>query len=134
MDARVQEVIALMQDDLCQDLTLCERAQGVNLTASHLCRLFKAETGVSPSRYLKLLRIQKAKNLLETTFLNIKQIMIRVGVNDESHFVRDFKMIYGTTPALYRGTFRSASKRDHLVRSKSANDNQNQPTNTLNRQ
>ena len=134
MDARVQRVISLMQDDLCQDLTLCERAQVVNLTASHLCRLFKAELGVSPTRYLKLLRIQKAKNLLETTFLNIKQIMIRVGVNDESHFVRDFKIIYGTTPAQYRGTFCSGLKRDRLVRSKSANVNQNQPINTSNRQ
>jgi transcriptional regulator GlxA family with amidase domain len=118
MDARVQEVIAVMQNDLCQELTLHQRAQEVNLTASHLCRLFKAETGVSPSRYLKLLRIQKAKNLLETTFLNIKQIMIKVGVNDESHFIRDFKMIYGATPALYRGTFRSGLKTESFAQVK----------------
>jgi transcriptional regulator GlxA family with amidase domain len=134
MDARVQQVISLMHDDLSQDLTLCERAQDVNLTASHLCRLFKAETGVSPARYLKLLRIQKAKNLLETTFLNIKQIMNKVGVNDESHFVRDFKMIYGATPAQYRGTFRARLKREPVVISKFADNNQNQPTNTSNGQ
>jgi len=134
MDARVQSVISLMQDDLRRELTVCQRAQVVNLTASHLCRLFKAETGVSPSRYLKLLRLQRAKNLLETTFLNIKEIMNKVGVKDESHFVRDFKIICGVTPAQYRDTFRALPGQDYLVISKSANDNQNRPINTINRQ
>lgn len=105
MDARVRTVISLMQDDLSHELTVCEIARGVNLTASHLCRLFKAETGVSPSRYLKLLRIQRARHLLETTFLNVKEIMNHVGMNDESHFVRDFKLICGTTPTQYRGSY-----------------------------
>jgi AraC-like DNA-binding protein len=40
--------------------------------------------------------------LLTTTFLSVKQIVRRVGLTDESHFVRDFKRSYGVTPGEYR--------------------------------
>jgi AraC family transcriptional regulator, arabinose operon regulatory protein len=63
----------------------------VFLSPSRLAHLFKAETGVSPMRYLKTQRMQKAKLLLETTPLSIKEVMIYVGVNDKSHFIKDFK-------------------------------------------
>ena len=130
MDPRVQRVIAVMQDNLCQQLTLDQRARSVNLTASHLCRLFKAETGVSPAKYLKLLRIQEAQTLLETTFLNVKEIMNKVGVKDESHFVRDFKNICGSTPARYRVSLPASPNGDGGA-SKSANNNQEWLKNAL---
>jgi AraC-like DNA-binding protein len=46
--------------------------------------------------------MQRAKQLVETTFLNVKQIMCELGINDESHFVRDFKRTYGMTITEYR--------------------------------
>jgi transcriptional regulator GlxA family with amidase domain len=57
---------------------------------------------MTPAQYLKSLRMWKAKELLEETFLNVKQIMLRVGVKDQSHFVRDFRGLYGHTPTKYR--------------------------------
>jgi len=51
---------------------------------------------------LKSLRMQQAGILLTTTFLSVKEIARRVGLTDESHFVRDFKRIYGVTPSEYR--------------------------------
>jgi AraC-like DNA-binding protein len=44
----------------------------------------------------------RAKILLETTFLSVKQIMTEVGLSDESHFVRDFKSAYGESPTKFR--------------------------------
>ena len=58
-----------------------------------------------PIRYLRLLRMERAKNLLESSFLSVKEIAFQVGLNDESHFVRDFKTTYGYSPALYRAQF-----------------------------
>jgi hypothetical protein len=46
--------------------------------------------------------MKEATVLLSTTFLTVKEIMVRVGFLDESHFVKDFKKIYGTTPTEYR--------------------------------
>lgn len=46
--------------------------------------------------------MDRAKYLLETSFLSVKQIAHQVGLNDESHFVRDFKKAYGEPPTHYR--------------------------------
>jgi AraC family transcriptional regulator of arabinose operon len=77
-------------------------AQSVNLSPSRVRHLFKAETGTSPVRYLRMRKMQEAKLLLETTFLTVKEVANRVGLSDESHFVRDFKRIYGSPPGHYR--------------------------------
>lgn len=63
-----------------------------------------------PIQYLKVLRMERAKHLLETSFLSVKEIAHIVGVNDESHFVRDFKKTYGVPPTSYRTAF----NRQHL--------------------
>lgn len=102
MDRRVQKVINYMKEDLCRELPFDEIARSVNLSSSRLRCLFKAETGMAPAHYLKYLRMQKAKELAESTFLNVKQIMDKLGIRDQSHFVRDFKRVYGLTPSQYR--------------------------------
>lgn len=102
MDFRVWHAQQLISDDLRRPLVLEEIARAVNLSTSRLRYLFKVETGMTPAQHLKSLRMQKAKELLEETFFNVKQIMLWVGVKDQSHFVRDFRELYGHTPAEYR--------------------------------
>ena len=102
VDRRVQAVIAYMSEDLSRPLRLQEVAQLVNLSASRLQHLFKADTNLTPAQYLKSLRMQRAKQLIDSTFLNTKEIMQRVGMKDESHFVREFKKIYGLPPGSYK--------------------------------
>lgn len=46
--------------------------------------------------------MERARYLLETSFLSVKEIAHSVGLNDESHFVRDFKKTYSVSPTLYR--------------------------------
>ncbi len=106
MDRRVQMVTAIMEADFERELSLVGLAQFVNLSPSRLHHLFKAEAGVAPACYLRALRLKKSKELLETTFLSVKQIMARVGVKDKSHFERGFKKAYGLTPAQHRAVYR----------------------------
>ena len=89
------------------ELSLAEFAQSVNLSVWRLCHIFKSDVGMPPIRYLRLLRMERAKDLLESSFLSVKEIAFQVGLNDESHFVRDFKTTYGYSPALYRSHFRN---------------------------
>src|SRR3569832_1669731 len=102
MAERIKRVIEMMQDDPSRTFTLGKMAESVNLSAPYFCFLFKSITGVPPAKYLKKLRMQQAAPLLTTTFLSVKEIVRRVGLTDESHFVRDFKRIYGVTPSEYR--------------------------------
>ena len=105
MDSRVQKVQQIMRDNFDRELSLVELAQYVNLSPWRLCHLFRADTGMPPIKYLRLLRLEAAKQLLEVSFLSIKEITYKVGINDESHFVRDFKRVYGMPPSVYRLTF-----------------------------
>ncbi|HEV2800462.1 MAG TPA: helix-turn-helix transcriptional regulator [Pyrinomonadaceae bacterium] len=115
-----------MRRDLRAKLTLNDMARAVNLTSFHFCHLFKAETGKSPAKYLKSLRLERARELLETTFLSVKEIRALVGLNDESHFARDFRAAYGLTPQQHREHFlglatadrgRSRAEQDRLLNS-----------------
>jgi AraC family transcriptional regulator, arabinose operon regulatory protein len=102
MDQRVQIVLELIDADTRQNLKVTDLARCISLSPSRLHHLFKASTGTSLLQYLKVRRLQKAKELLETTTLNIKETMNVVGFTDASHFVRDFKRKFGTTPSKYK--------------------------------
>lgn len=113
MDHRIELVISLMKDNLRRDLSLSEFAQAVNLSVSRLEHLFKAETGMTPTRHRRLLRIERAKDLLATTLLSIKQIRTSVGMDDRRHFEREFKKVCEVTPTRYRATAFASAKKTH---------------------
>lgn len=102
MSRKIEIALSLIRDDVSQEPSPEELARAVNLSPSRFRHLFKDATGLSLKQYLKLLRMRKAKDLLETTLLSIKQIMSIIGVQDRSHFIRDFKRAYGFTPTQYR--------------------------------
>ena len=122
MDYRIQKVIFLMEEGLHQGRSASSLAKDVNLSNSRLHQVFKEETGLSPAKYLRLLRMQQAKELLETSYLSVKEVMVRVGVTDESHFVRDFKKTFGCTPAKYRERFLSEHSIQERFLSEQANE------------
>jgi transcriptional regulator GlxA family with amidase domain len=84
-----------------------ELGQLVNLSGSRLRHLFKAEMDQTPAQYLKTIRMSEAATLLRTTFLSVKEIMNRVGISNESHFVHEFKKAHGLAPSKYRNAAQS---------------------------
>ena len=131
LDKRVEKIIQVMRDDVRGELSLAELAQSVNLSVWRLSHIFKSDVGMPPIRYLRLLRMEKAKHLLESSFLSVKEIAYQVGLNDESHFVRDFKSTYGSSPALYRsqfmGGFVEPDVKDHVGHSGNGNGSGTKP-------
>lgn len=104
MNSRVQTALALMQENLQGAWSPDTLARAVNLSPSRFQHLFKAEVGMAPRHYLRALRMEQARKLLQTSQLTVKQIMNRVGVEDKSHFAREFKKAYGLSPTAYRAT------------------------------
>jgi AraC family transcriptional regulator of arabinose operon len=102
MDSRIRRAIGIMESNVHRDISRDEMQRELNISYSRLRHLFKNETGLPPTKYLKALRMKRAKQFLENTFLNVKQIMLRLGIKDHSHFARDFKKTYGFTPTQYR--------------------------------
>ena len=91
-----------MRDNLHRRLSLGELARAAQLSQVHLRRVFKRETSLTPVQYLRALRIERAKQLLESSSLSVKQIAAEVGTGDVSHFVRNFKKASGTAPTAHR--------------------------------
>lgn len=105
MDFRVQVVIKLLTEDIRREFAPAELARAVNLSHSRLRHLFKKEAGTSITRYLKTRRMDTAKELLETTFLTMNEVMQRVGLKDKSHFSKNFKKYCGLPPLKYRNAY-----------------------------
>ncbi|OUS73971.1 hypothetical protein B1748_21755 [Paenibacillus sp. MY03] len=68
----------------------------------YLCQIFKKYTGISMTRYIQLLRIQRAKHLLDHTGKSIQEISLEVGYSDPFYFSRLFKKLEGVAPQHYR--------------------------------
>jgi AraC-like DNA-binding protein len=98
-DLRIQTVIDFMSVNLHRRFALTQLAKVVNLSPSHLSRLFKTQTGVSPGEYLINLRMEKAGQLLAGT---IKESTAEVGYHNKSNFVVQFKKHFGLPPSEYR--------------------------------
>lgn len=107
MDFRIQAVIHFMNENLNRALSLEELAKAINLSPSRLSHLFKTETGLSPVQYWKSLRLHEAAKLLTQTFLRVQEITQQVGIQDESHFYRDFKKAFGLTPLQFRTRYQN---------------------------
>ena len=97
-DPRIDWAIAHIEASLDRPLRIAEIARAVNLSTSRFTHLFREATGDSPARYLQIRRLERARVLIETTFLTIKEVMGQVGFNDPSHFTRDFSRHHGIPP------------------------------------
>ncbi|WP_455615850.1 helix-turn-helix domain-containing protein [Eisenbergiella sp.] len=84
------------------DLNMNMLADYLELSSVTLSVEFKKVMGMSPSDYLTLIRIERAKKLLEDTDMNIREISMAVGYDDAHGFMRRFKKYVGKTPAQYR--------------------------------
>jgi transcriptional regulator GlxA family with amidase domain len=84
MNPKTQLAVDFMNANLHRKLSLSELAKSVNISRSHLCYLFKTQTGMTPGQYLMMLRMQKACELLATSLLSVKQIMLEVGYNSKA--------------------------------------------------
>lgn len=102
IDPRVRKAMVFIEENYQRDLSLVKVAGAVHLSIWHLCHLFKSETGETFVRYLKAIRMQRARKLLENRLLSIKEVMNKVGMRDQSHFAKDFKRAYGLTPSEFR--------------------------------
>ena len=130
MSRRISQLEKQILANLQIDWTLEKLAEITNVANSQLTKIFHTELEISPVRFVKNVRLEKARELLETTFLLVKEIMFAVGIKDQSHFVRDFKKKYGATPTEYRN--RHHEKLEAAERP--ANESVNPPTNERFRQ
>ena len=91
-----------IQNHYTEGITLEEVSAIAGFSASYFSGLLKKEMGIGFSEYLIQLRMEKAKELLKGTNINIKDICSQVGYSDLKHFNTVFKKYTGIKPGEYR--------------------------------
>ena len=72
----------------------------------YLTEKFKKETGQSLNSYIRYAKIERAKVLLESTELSVREIAGKLAFNTVHYFIQSFRETTGYTPAQYRGRFK----------------------------
>jgi len=105
--SRLRRISEHVDRQLEAPLSLRELARVANLSVFHFARSFKESTGLSPHQYVLRRRVERAKQLLGGTALNLAEIALRCGFSNPSHFTQAFHQICGVTPTSWRTSARS---------------------------
>ncbi len=105
--AGVREVVSNESPAEMSALSLAGR---VGMSTAHFSRRFSREVGVSPSAYLREMRLAHARSLLICGAMPLVDIAMECGFADQPHFTRVFKKRFGITPAGYAKKFAISSE------------------------
>ncbi|MBV7246114.1 MULTISPECIES: GlxA family transcriptional regulator [unclassified Streptomyces] len=88
-------------------LTVVDLAAYAHVSDRHLTRIFKTELGMTPHAYIESVRVEKARNELESSDATLERIASVCGFGTTDTLVRAFRRRLNTTPTEYRRRFRS---------------------------
>jgi AraC-like DNA-binding protein len=99
-NARFKDLLDFMRARLGEDISLENLADIARCSSYHVIRLFKNQVGMPPHAYLIQLRLERARELIDSG-QSIVDAAFLAGFSDQSHLTRRFKERYGLTPGRY---------------------------------
>ena len=98
-DTVARQIIDYIEENFASELSSAGLADHFGYTDAHFCRKFKEATGLTPSNYIKIYRLEQANELLKAGELQISEIAARCGFADANYFTRCFKNHFKKTPS-----------------------------------
>ena len=98
----IQKCCDYIELSLDRKIRTAELAALVGYTEYYLTEKFKKETGQSVSSYIRYAKVERAKVLVESTELSVREIAEQLAFNTVNYFIQSFKAITGCSPAKYR--------------------------------
>ncbi len=98
----VVRAVKYIHNHLHSKITLNELADYSNVTPQHLSAVFKKETGMTVTEFIRAERLKKATHLLRTNEFSVQAISDLLSFSSPSQFITAFKEAYGKTPAEWR--------------------------------
>lgn len=106
---RFDQVLAWAETNLAQPITLADLAGRAAMSERNFLRRFLEATGSTPKAWLQRLRIARARELYETSALDLEAISAACGFASPETFRAAFRREVGVSPAVYRRRFRMQS-------------------------
>ncbi len=104
--ARFDRLHQWIADNLERDLRVERLAERENMSVRSFHRLYTAATGTTPAKAVEAVRVEAARELLETNGQGVKVVAARCGFQDEERMRRAFLRQVGVSPSDYRQRFR----------------------------
>jgi transcriptional regulator GlxA family with amidase domain len=104
----LREVRRHVLENLSGDLSVQELAEHAHMSPRHFARSFRAETGVTPARYVESVRLEAARRALEDTAMPVATVAQSCGFGTPETFRRAFLRSLGVGPTEYRRRFHPA--------------------------
>lgn len=98
----VEKVKSYIYGHYAEELSVEILSGGVFLSPGYMSYIFKKETGEGLSHFIRVYRLEKAKELLQNTNMKIVQICKAVGFTNSSYFCKSFREYYGCSPERFR--------------------------------
>jgi len=99
---RILEAMQFIRSHHRNKLSVDDLAHKVAMSPSHFAHRFTAVARVSPMRYVREIRLERARTLLGEQGARASDVATQVGFESAAHFAREFKRRYGTPPSRYR--------------------------------
>ncbi len=99
-----QSVLTFIEHNLRRPIKVQDLADSLMLSPSHIYRIIKKESGLTPHELIEKMKIEKACELLSTTNISIQEIALLLGYEYVSHFFMVFKKKMKITPGEYRNS------------------------------
>lgn len=99
---KIRQAMDYIQENYDKDLNMAVVSNYISMNYSLFSYSFKEYTGSNFVNYLKGIRMDAAKKLLEETDMLILEISQKVGYDNEKHFMKIFKAAVGVSPSEYR--------------------------------
>ena len=100
----VSKTIQYLSNHIEKNPSIAFLAQKYNVSEVYLRRKFKEKMGISPAKYRNELRFGKAISYLKFGDISVQEISDMLGYATVSHFIKEFKRRFGTSPLQYRKT------------------------------
>ncbi len=99
---QIVKAIDFIYEHLNSPICVKSIADHIGINETYLSKLFKKETGISISEYIRNYRIEAAKNMLKYSDYSYTEIAELLCFSSQSHFTKVFKDVTGYTPKVYR--------------------------------
>lgn len=99
---QARRAIEYMRENLDRDVALAELADLCHISQYHFARGFRNSVGQPPHRYLMLMRLDRARDLLANSTMPVIEVALSVGYQTPQAFARAFRKVCGATPSAFR--------------------------------
>ena len=99
---KLNAILRTIERQYKDDVSLPYLAELMGMNPDYLGRIFREYSGYTVVEYLSKVRIDKAKELLKSTDMRVKEVAAAVGYSNFSYFSQVFKKATGMTPKTYQ--------------------------------